>query len=87
MHSYRAVNKVFTPFLKGDNLMTGEPDKQESTPFDTLHETLSLGGRGVDVSGVQAGGGHTGITITPSLSMPKKPVAKPEEKLPKTNPA
>lgn len=38
----------------------------------TLEQTLSRGGGGVDVSGVQRGAGHIGITITPSLSIPKR---------------
>lgn len=67
--------------------MNSEADKDENTHFDTLHETLSIGSGGVDVSGVQTGAGHTRITITPSLSMPKKSVTKREEKPPKTDPA
>lgn len=34
--------------------------------------TLSRGRSGVDVSGIYRGTGHTGITITPSLSIPKE---------------
>jgi hypothetical protein len=41
-------------------------------PLNVLEQTLSRGASGVDVSGVQRGAGHTGISITPSLSMPKK---------------
>ena len=37
-----------------------------------IDKTLSRGTGGIDVSGVYRGAGHTGITITPSLSMPKK---------------
>jgi len=43
----------------------------ESTGY-VLEHTLFRGTSGVDVSGTQRGAGHTGITITPSLSLPKK---------------
>jgi hypothetical protein len=43
----------------------------ESTDY-VLEHTLFRGTSGVDVSGIQRGAGHTGITITPSLSLPKK---------------
>lgn len=35
-----------------------------------IDKTLSRGTSGVDVSGIYRGTGHTGITITPSLSIP-----------------
>lgn len=37
-----------------------------------IYKTLSHGTSGVDVSGIYRGTGHTGITITPSLSIPTK---------------
>lgn len=46
------------------------PEGEDAT--DPVDETLSNGTRGVDVSGVQTGSGNTRITVTPSLSNPKK---------------
>lgn len=37
-----------------------------------IDKTLSRGTSGVDVSGIYRGTGHIGITITPSLSIPKE---------------
>jgi hypothetical protein len=37
-----------------------------------IGKTLSRSTSGVDVSGIYRGTGHTGITITPSLSIPAK---------------
>ena len=37
-----------------------------------IDKTLSRGTSGVDVSGIYRGTGYTGITITPSLSIPKE---------------
>jgi hypothetical protein len=42
------------------------------TPVNLLDQMLSRGASGVEVSGVQRGAGHTGISIAPSLSTPKK---------------
>ncbi len=46
------------------------PEGEDAT--DPVEETLSNGTRGVDVSGVQTGSGRTRMTITPTVSNPKK---------------
>jgi hypothetical protein len=53
---------------------------QGENAADPVEETLSNGTIGVDVSGVQTGAGNTRMTITPSLSNPKKEKKEAEEK-------
>lgn len=58
---------------KGGSGGLGYPTHPEGrNATDLTDETLSEGGRGVDVSGVQVGSGNTRITTTPSLSKPKR---------------
>lgn len=45
---------------------------QGENAADPVEQTLSNGTIGVDVSGVRTGAGNTRMTITPSLSDPKK---------------
>jgi hypothetical protein len=45
---------------------------QGENAADPVEQTLSNGTIGVDVSGVQTGSGNTRMTITPSLSKPKR---------------
>lgn len=51
---------------------------QGENAADPVEQTMADGTIGVDVSGVQTGAGNTRMTITPSLSKPKK--KEPEEK-------
>ncbi|HEX7361490.1 MAG TPA: hypothetical protein VF283_13455 [Bryobacteraceae bacterium] len=51
---------------------------QGENAADPVEQTLSNGTIGVDVSGVRAGAGNTRMTITPSLSDPKKLKAEEE---------
>jgi hypothetical protein len=53
---------------------------QGENAADPVEQTLSDGTIGVDVSGVQTGAGNTRMTITPSLSNPKKEKKETEEK-------
>ncbi len=51
---------------------------QGENATDPVDETLSDGTIGVDVSGVQTGSGRTRMTLTPSLSNPKRKEKKGE---------
>ncbi len=67
---------------KGPNRQCDQVENVNRTPVPAVTEaesadyvlqhTLFRGTGGVDVSGTQRGAGHTGITITPSLFLPKK---------------
>lgn len=80
---FEDVNIASPPTPGGSGGLGYPTHPQGENAADPVEQTLSNGTIGVDVSGVQTGAGNTGITITPSLSKPKKgrkPVKETEEK-------